>query len=42
MDLAQMTMREMRKKGELQDLEESDEINAASIEVDAEIDGKTE
>ena len=42
MDLAQMKMREMRKKGELQDLEESDEINAASIEVDAEIDGKIE
>ncbi len=42
MDLAQITMKRMRKKGELRDLEESDEINAASIEVDVDIDGQTE
>ena len=42
MDLAQITAKEMRKKGDLPDLEESDEINAASIEVEAKIDGKEE
>ncbi|MDD2481043.1 MAG: phosphoribosylformylglycinamidine synthase, partial [Lutispora sp.] len=42
MDMAQMAMREMRKKGQLDDLEISDEINACSIEVEAEVDGRTE
>lgn len=42
MDMAQMAMKEMRKKGELQDLEVSEEINACSIEVEAEVDGKKE
>ena len=42
MDMAQMAMKEMRKKGELEDLEVSEEINACSIEVDAEVDGKKE
>ncbi len=42
MDMAQMAMKEMRKRGQLEDLEISDEINAASIEVEAEVDGKTE
>ncbi len=42
MDMAQMAMREMRVRGKLKDLEESEEINAASIEIDADIDGKTE
>jgi len=42
MDLAQMAMKEMRKKGQLDDLEVSDEINASSIEVEAEVDGRKE
>ena len=42
MDMAQMAMKEMRKKGELEDLEVSEEINACSIEVEAEVDGKKE
>ncbi|SHI41112.1 phosphoribosylformylglycinamidine synthase [Lutispora thermophila] len=42
MDLAQMAMKEMRKKGELDDLEISDEINACSIEVEADVDGRKE
>ncbi|MCY6371782.1 phosphoribosylformylglycinamidine synthase [Clostridium ganghwense] len=42
MDMAVMAMKELRKKGELDDLEESDEINACSIECDVEIDGKLE
>ena len=42
MDLAQMAMKEMRKKGQLEDLEISDEINACSIEVEANVDGKKE
>ena len=42
MDLAQMAMREMRINGQLDDLEVSEEINASSIEVEAEVDGKKE
>ena len=42
MDLALLAMRELKRKGKLQDLEESDEINACSIVVPVEIDGKTE
>ena len=42
MDMATMAMRELRKAGKLPDLEISDEINACSIVVDAEIDGATE
>ncbi|QAT40253.1 phosphoribosylformylglycinamidine synthase [Clostridium sp. JN-9] len=42
MDLAVICMKELRKKGLLDDLEESEEINACSIEVEAEIDGKKE
>jgi phosphoribosylformylglycinamidine synthase len=42
MDLALMAMRKLKKEGKLQDLEESDEINACSIVVPVEIDGKTE
>ncbi|MGB1129539.1 MAG: phosphoribosylformylglycinamidine synthase [Haloferula sp.] len=37
MDIALMGMRELRKSGELDNLEESDEINAASIVVPVEI-----
>lgn len=42
MDMAVMGMKELRKKGKLDDLEESDEINACSIEREIEIDGKIE
>jgi phosphoribosylformylglycinamidine synthase len=40
MDLAVLAMKEFRKRGRLADLEESDEINACSIVVKAEVDGK--
>jgi len=42
MDLALMAMRKLKKEGKLQDQEETDEINACSIVVPVEIDGKTE
>ena len=42
MDLALMAMRKLKKDGKLADMEESDEINACSIVVPVEIDGKTE
>ena len=42
MDLALMAMRKLKKEGKLQDQEESDEINACSIVVPVEIDGRTE
>ena len=42
MDLALMAMRKLKKEGKLEDQEESDEINACSIVVPVEIDGKTE
>ncbi|SCP95824.1 phosphoribosylformylglycinamidine synthase [Anaerobium acetethylicum] len=42
MDLALMAMRKLKKDGKLEDLEESDEINACSIVVPVEIDGVTE
>ncbi|WMJ81407.1 phosphoribosylformylglycinamidine synthase [Clostridium sp. MB40-C1] len=42
MDIAVMGMKELRKQGKLEDLEESDEINACSIECDVDIDGKIE
>ena len=38
MDLALMAMRKLRKDGKLEDMEESDEINACSIVVPVEID----
>jgi len=40
MDIALIGMRLLKKEGKLKDLEESEEINAASIVVEAEIDGK--
>jgi len=40
MDIALMGMRELRKKGVLYDLDESEEINACSIVVPVEIDGR--
>ncbi|MTI66797.1 MAG: phosphoribosylformylglycinamidine synthase [Firmicutes bacterium] len=42
MDIATMGMKELRKKGMLDDLEISDEINAASIIVDVDIEGENE
>ncbi len=42
MDLALMAMRKLKAEGKLADQEESDEINACSIVVPVEIDGKTE
>ncbi len=42
MDLALMAMRKLKKEGKLADMEESEEINACSIVVPVEIDGKTE
>ena len=40
--LALMAMKKLRSEGKLEDQEESDEINACSIVVPVEIDGKTE
>lgn len=42
MDLATLAMKKLRKEGKLQDLDESDEINACSIVTEIEVDGKTE
>ncbi len=42
MDLATINMKELKKKGLLEDKEETDEINAASIEIDVDRDGKNE
>lgn len=42
MDLATINMKEMSKAGLLDDKEESDEVNAASIEIDVDIDGRNE
>ncbi|NLY66435.1 MAG: phosphoribosylformylglycinamidine synthase [Tissierellia bacterium] len=42
MDLATINMKEIKKKGLLDDKEETDEINAASIEVEVDHAGKTE
>jgi phosphoribosylformylglycinamidine synthase len=42
MDLALLAMKKLKKEGKLADQEESDEINACSIVVPVEIDGKTE
>jgi len=42
MDLALIAMRKLKKEGKLDDQEKSDEINACSIVVPVEVDGKTE
>ncbi|MDR2693719.1 MAG: phosphoribosylformylglycinamidine synthase [Chitinispirillales bacterium] len=42
MDIALMGMRELRRKGLLNDLDASDEVNACSIVVPAVVDGKAE
>ncbi|MGI6712416.1 MAG: phosphoribosylformylglycinamidine synthase [Bacillota bacterium] len=42
MDIATIGMKELKKRGLLPDLDESDEINACSIVVDVDIDGQNE
>lgn len=42
MDLALLAMREMKKSGQIPDLDDSEEVNAASIRLTAEIDGQPE
>lgn len=42
MDIATIAMKKLKKQGILKNLDESEEINACSIEVDANIDGKKE
>jgi phosphoribosylformylglycinamidine synthase len=42
MDLATIAMKELRKKGKLDDLDLSDEINACSIVVNVDVNGKNE
>jgi phosphoribosylformylglycinamidine synthase len=42
MDIATLAMKELKRTGYLNDLDESDEINACSIVVDVDINGKTE
>lgn len=42
MDIATLAMKKLKKEGKLADLDESEEINACSINVDVEIDGKPE
>ena len=42
MDLALMAMKKLKSEGKLQDQEESDEINACSIVVPVDVDGKEE
>ena len=42
MDLALLAMKRLKKEGKLADQEESEEINACSIVVPVEVDGKTE
>ena len=42
MDVATMAMRKLKKDGKLQDLDESEEINACSIKIQIDVDGKKE
>ena len=42
MDIATIAMKELRKEGKLEDLDVSEEINACSINVDVNVDGKIE
>jgi phosphoribosylformylglycinamidine synthase len=42
MDIATIAMKELKKRGKLDDLEESDEVNACSIKVKVDVDGKEE
>ncbi len=40
MDIATIAVKKLKKEGKLQNLDESDEINACSIKIDATLDGK--
>ncbi|MDI3115934.1 phosphoribosylformylglycinamidine synthase [Clostridioides difficile] len=42
MDIATVAVKELKKNGKLNDLDESEEINACSINVEVEVDGKME
>jgi Phosphoribosylformylglycinamidine (FGAM) synthase, synthetase domain len=42
MDIATIAMKQLKKEGKLEDLDESEEINACSINVDVNVDGKIE
>jgi phosphoribosylformylglycinamidine synthase len=42
MDIATLAMKELKREGYLNDLDESDEVNACSIVVDVDIDGRKE
>ena len=42
MDIATIAMKEIRNRHKLEDLDESDEINACSINVDVDVDGETQ
>ncbi|MHB8126077.1 MAG: phosphoribosylformylglycinamidine synthase [Desulfitobacteriaceae bacterium] len=42
MDIAVLGMKELKKKGQLEDLDESEEINACSIVVNVDVDGQVE
>ncbi|HFH0228058.1 TPA: phosphoribosylformylglycinamidine synthase [Clostridioides difficile] len=42
MDIATVAVKELKKNGKLNDLDESEEINTCSINVDVEVDGKME
>jgi phosphoribosylformylglycinamidine synthase len=42
MDIALLAMKELRRQGKLEDLEESEEINACSIRVKARVNGRNE
>ncbi|HCU2820170.1 TPA: phosphoribosylformylglycinamidine synthase [Clostridioides difficile] len=42
MDIATVAVKELKKNGKLNDIDESEEINACSINVDVEVDGKME
>jgi len=42
MDIATLAMKELKRTGQLKDLDESEEINACSIVVDVDIDGRIE
>ncbi|HWI56087.1 MAG TPA: AIR synthase-related protein, partial [Bacillota bacterium] len=42
MDIALLAMKELRRQGKLKNLEQSEEINACSIEVTVQVDGRSE
>lgn len=42
MDIAVIAMKELKNRGRLEDLDESDEVNACSIVVDVDVNGKNE